>query len=202
MITLSINKIKLNMQILGKNPIEQAIYAYYNYCDCNDYSNLKCPCCGNKSLTFHKKYVRNLTYYNNSEVLDITIDIAVCKCNHCSQIAGRQKYHAILPEFILPYAIYEASTIMNALKDYYNKVKINQILDRLKIQHKLFYDWIKKFNIYSLSASIILKVNNDLKLIINEIAKDISIFLMNFYNDYHHPYFLFKTTCVPLCIIP
>ena len=190
------------MQILGKNPIGQAIYVYYNYCDCNDYSNLRCPCCSNKSLTFHKKYQRNLTYYYNGKVFDITIDIAVCKCNHCSKISGRQKYHAILPEFILPYAIYEASTIMNALNDYYNKVKLNQILDRLKIQHKLFYDWIKKFNIYSLSASVILKINNDLKQIINNIVKENSIFLMNFYNDYHHPYFLFKTTCVPLCIIP
>ena len=201
MITLCIDKIKSNMQILGRNPIEQAIYAYYNYCDCNDYSNLKCPCCGNKSLSFHKKYKRNLVYYFNGKVFDITIDIAVCKCNHCSK-KGRQKYHAILPEFILPYAIYEASTIMKALNDYYNKVKIKQILDRLKIQHKLFYDWIKKFNIYSLSASIILKINNDLKQIINNIVNDNSIFLMNFYNDYHHPYFLFKTTCVPLCIIP
>ena len=202
MITLNINKIKSNIQILGRNPIEQAIYAYYNYCDCNDYSNLKCPCCGNKSLSFHKKYERNLTYYYNGEMFNVTIKIVVCKCNHCSQMPGIQKYHAILPEFILPYAIYEASTIMNALNDYYNKVKINQILDRLKIQHKLFYDWIKKFNIYSLSASIILKINNDLKQIIINIVNDNSIFLMNFYNDYHHPFFLFKTTCVPLCIIP
>lgn len=202
MITLGINKIKLNMQILGKNSIEQAIYSYYNYCDCNDYSNLCCPCCGNKSLTFHKKYQRNLTYYNNVEVFDITIDIAVCICNHCSKIPGKQKYHAILPEFILPYAIYEASTIMKALNDYYNKVRLNEILDRLKIQHKLFYDWLMKFNIYSLSASIILKINNNLKQIINNIVKDNSIFLMGFYNDYHHPYFLFRTTCVPLCITP
>ena len=202
MITLNIDKIKSNLQILGRTPIEQAIYNYYNYCDCNDYNNLKCPCCGNKSLSFHKKYQRNLVYYFNGEVFDITIDIAVCKCNHCSKIQGRQKYHAILPEFVLPYVIYEASTIMNALNDYYNKVKINQILDRLKIQHKLFYDWIKKFNIYSLSASIILKINNNLKLIINNIVNDNSIFLMNFYNNYNHPYFLFRLTCVPLCIIP
>lgn len=200
-ITLNLCKIKSNIQLKGFKPIEQAIYDYYNYCDCNDYSNLKCPGCGNKSLIFYKKYQRNLTYYYNNEMYDISIEIAVCKCNHCSKISGKQKYHAILPEFVLPYVIYEASTIMKALNDYYNKVKVNQILERLKISHKLFYDWIRKFNIYSLSASIVLKLNNDLKQIISKIVND-STFLINFYNNYNHPYFLFRITCVPLCIIP
>ena len=202
MITLGIDKIKSNMQILGKNSVEQVVYDYYNYCDCNDYSNLRCPCCGNKLLSFHKKYERNLTYYYNGEIFDITIYIAVCKCNHCSKVAGKQKYHAILPEFILPYMIYEASTTMKALNDYYNEIKIKQILDRLKIQHKLFYDWLNKFNKYVFKASIVLGVMNDIKNVIFEIIKYNSTFLMNFYNNYYHPFFLFRLTCVPLCIIP
>lgn len=202
MITLNIDKIKSNMQILGRNPIEQAIYAYYNYCDCNDYGNLKCPCCGNKSLTFHKKYERNLTYYYNKEVINIIINITVYKCNHCSNIPGRQKYHAILPEFILPYAIYEASTIMKSLNDYYNGVKLNQILDKLKIVHKLFYDWIHKMLKYVFPSSIILEIKDEIKGVVLAIMETKSTFLTNFYNNYRHPFFLFRVTCVPLCITP
>ena len=202
MITLSMNKIKSNMQILGRNSVEHAIYAYYNYCDCNDYSNLKCPSCGNKSLSFHKKYQRNLTYYCNGEVINTKIDIVVCKCEHCSKIPGKQKYHAILPEFVFPYAIYEASTIMKSLDDYYNETKLEQILQKLQITHKLFYDWLKKINKYLLPASVILKAINNSKVIIDLIVKSNSNFLMDFYDNYQHPFFLFRLTCVPLCIIP
>ena len=71
---------------------------------------------------------------------NIIVNITVCKCEECSKTEGKQKYHAILPDFVLPYIIYEASTIMKALSDYYNKIKIQQILDRLQIKHKLLYD--------------------------------------------------------------
>ena len=53
-ITLNLSKIKSNIQLHGFNPIEYAINSYYNYCDCNSFKDLKCPCCGNHSLTYHK----------------------------------------------------------------------------------------------------------------------------------------------------
>ena len=148
-ITLNLDKIKSNIQLQGFNPIEYVINSYYNYCDCNSFSDLKCPCCGNHSLKFHKIYNRNLTYYYNGKMYNVIIKITVCICEHCSNIKGNQKYHAILPDFILPYIIYESSTIMKALADYYNGVKSKQILERLEIRHKLLYDWIKKLNAYS-----------------------------------------------------
>lgn len=202
MITLDIKEINKNNLELGscENPIEYAIKSYYNYYYCNDYTNLKCPSCKKNTLSFHKTYKRNLTYYYKEQVQNITIDIVVVKCDHCSKIEGKQKYHAILPEFVLPYIIYEAHTIFESLYEYYNKTKLCEILERLKIRHKLFYDWLKKLSIYSLSASVVLAIENKIKKIITKINEDDYHFLNQFYENYNHPFFLFKLTCVPLCI--
>ena len=202
MITLSINKI--NPQ-LSKNVIksmEDIIKLYNNYRDCNDFSNLKCPLCNNNCLIFHKEYERNLTYYCNGELVNTKINIIVCKCKYCEKHNNSQKYHALLPEFILPYTIYEASTIIKSINDYLNNIKLIDIMEKLKITHKLFYDWLRKVKKYVFSSSVILKVTNDIKEVVSEIIKNNSNFLISFYDDYRHPFFLFKTTCVPLCIIP
>lgn len=98
--------------------------------------------------------------------------------------------------------IYEASTVINAINDYINKVNLKIILERLKIQHKLFYDWLKKIKEYILPSSIILEVNYKLDNVINEIIKSYDTFLKNFFHNYNHPFFLFRLTCVPLCITP
>ena len=203
MITLDIKEIKSNSNLdvcENENPIEYGIKSYYNYCDCNIYTNLKCPSCGKHTLSFHKTYKRNLTYCYKNQVHNITVDILVVKCNHCSKIKGKQKYHAVLPDFILPYIIYEAHTILEALYEYYNETKLCQILERLKISHKLFYDWLKKLATYSFSTSVVLAINNQIKNIIAKINEDDYQFLNQFYKNYNHPFFLFKLTCVPLCI--
>ena len=199
-ITISLNKINgFDKKI---ESINDYIKIYNNYRDNNNFSNLKCPLCKSNALKFHKTYERNITYYIEGKLENIKIDIIVCICEHCAKKEDIQKYHAILTEFILPYSIYEASTIIKAINDYINKVKLIDILERLKIQHKQFYDWLKKINKYGLSSSIILKVNNNIKDIINEIIKEKDKFLINFYNNYYHPFFLFRITCVPLCITP
>lgn len=200
MITLSMNKINPQNEIKSMQDI---INLYNNYRDTNDYNDLKCPLCGKSGcLFFHKTYERNLTYYINDELVNITIDIIVCKCEHCEKANNKQKYHALLPEFVLPYHIYEASIIIRAVNDYYNKNKLQEIMEKIHITHKLFYDWLRKLKVYTLKASIILKITNDIKKVVNGIFKDNSKFLISFYNDYKHPFFLFKTTCVSLCIIP
>ena len=182
--------------------MNDCIDIYNNYRDCNDFSNLKCPLCKCNSLKFHKTYARNLVFYINGKLEYIIINIIVCKCTNCTEKHNKQKYHAILPEFILPYSIYETSTIIKSINDYINKTKLIIILQRLQIQHKQFYDWLKKFNRYLLSSSIILKTNNDIKKIIDEIINWKDKFLISFYDNYYHPFFLFKLTCVPLCITP
>lgn len=202
-ITWNLKKYKSNIQLdINDDPIKYEVKKYYNYCNCNQLNDLKCPCCGKCSLSFHKRYERNLVYYYNRKMNNIVINITVLKCSECSKIKGNQKYHALLPDFVLPYIIYEASTIMKALSDYFNKIKLNQILERLNIRHKLFYDWLKKLYAYSFSASIILKINNIIDKVISSIIEKKSLFLNDFYHNYNHPFFLFRLTCVPLCIIP
>ena len=204
MVSLSINKINTqNCNIYGyENPFEQVIHLYDNYCDCNDFHDLKCPLCKNNTLTYHKSYERNLSYYYNEQIINIKLSIRVCVCSHCKNNNAKQKYHAILPEFILPYSIYEASIILKAIYDYFNKIKLKDILDRLKIRQKLFYDWLKKLNKYTFSSSIILETINDIKVVISMINKNNKTFLTHFYNNYNHPFFLFRLTCTPLCLTP
>lgn len=206
MITLNITKINPyqfeNNDNSYTNKIEYYIKAYYNYCNCNDFSNLRCPLCKKHTLKYHKTYERYFSYYINEKLFNIKITITVCICEYCKEHNAKQKYHAILPEFIFPYAIYEASTIIKAINDYLQHIKLIDILTRLNIQHKLFYDWLKKFNKYLLSASIVLKVNNIINEVITNIINTSSEFIKQFYDIYEHPFFLFKLTCVQLSIIP
>lgn len=200
MITLNLEKSKY---IFDEATLNFAISEYYSYCDCNDFSSLCCPLCKLKNtLSYYKSYSRNITYYDSTsnQIKNTTINITVLKCNHCNKLPGHQKYHALLPFFIFPYHIYLGKTILSAIKDYFNNQKIMHILNKLSILHKLFYDWLKKFNVYVLSSSIILKEENNGKLVINKIFLLNNSFLINFFNFYFHPYFLFKRTCVPLCI--
>ena len=201
-ITLSINEINPKIDKNSINSINEFICMYNNYRDCNDFSNLICPLCHNHSLSFYKTYERNLTYFENSIITNNKIDIIVCKCQYCAKHHNKQKYHALLPEFISPYHIYEISIIIKAINDYLNHKKFKDIIERLQITHKLFYDWLKKILKYTLPSSIVLKINNDLNVVITEMINQSSSFLMQFYDIYHHPFFLFRLTCVPLCITP
>lgn len=187
---------------ISDNPIDELLHLYNNYRDCNDFSGLKCPYCKNKCLKFHKTYTRNLVYYYNGKMFDTKIEIIVCICTNCKKLNNKQKYHAILPEFILPYMIYEASTIIKSINDYIKKEKLKEILEKLKIEHKLFYDWLHKFDKYVFPSSIVLSINNKIDDVINGIIENKDNFLMRFYQNYNHPFFLFKLTCVPLCITP
>ena len=204
MITLSLNKIK--PQINSNQPItvKSLVKDYYNYCDCNAFDDLKCPCCKMKgTLFYHKKYERNLTYMEEDEVIDMVISITVLVCKNCVENNNKQKYHALLPVFILPYHVHESSLIINSIYEYLVKEqKLKEILEKINITHKLFYDWLKKIKIYSLVSSTILKENNILKIIITKIFALNERFLIDFFANFEHPFFLFKRTCVPLCITP
>ena len=114
MITLNITKINPhqfeNNDNSYTNKMEYYIKAYYNYCNCNNFSNLRCPLCKKHTLKYHKTYERYFSYYINEKLFNIKITITVCVCEYCKEHNAKQKYHAILPEFIFPYVIYEAST--------------------------------------------------------------------------------------------
>lgn len=204
MISINLNKYKPFFKVSSKNLVETAIDAYYSYVKCNDFYDLKCPCCNKKGcLKYHKSYDRHLTYYINNQLIDTTIGIATCVCTNCMNNNDKQKYHALLPDFILPYHIYEASTIVDFIYKYlFEELRVKEILERIRITHKLFYDWLKKLNKYLLPASIVLKTAIDKKNIIKRILNYNSSFLSDFYLNYSHPFFLFRLTCVDLCITP
>lgn len=166
------------------------------------FDDLKCPCCKNKGcLSFHKKYSRNLVINEDNKTKEETIDITIVKCKICSKNNNCQKYHALLPFFILPYQMYEADIIINAIYErFIKKIKIESILEKYKISHKLFYDWLKKFNKYLLPSSTILKVDNKLDIVIDNIHSINYQFLYDFFSNFEHPFFLFRLTCVSLCI--
>lgn len=204
MITLSSDKFKCFFTKSESNSYELLINTYNNYITCNSFFDLRCPCCKNKGvLSFHKTYTRNLSYIENGNKIDVLLDIAVVKCECCTKSNNKQKYHALLPFFILPYHIHDANMIIDSAYEYlFKKMKLKEILEKLQITHKLFYEWLKKINKYLLPSSVILKENNVLIKVIERMYFRKEKFLIRFFDNYRHPYFLFRQTCVDLCITP
>ncbi len=204
MITVNSNNFKYKLTEKNNNPIESMIQRYYIFIDSNQFDDMFCPCCKQKGyLHFHKTYERNLVYKYNNQVISTKINIAVLECINCKKKENKQKYHALLPDFIFPYHIYEASSIVTLIYlRLIKEQKIEELLNGLGITHKLYYDWLYKFKKYSLISSIILKVTKKIKTVIRKIYNLNQTFLIDFYQYYSHPFFLFKKTCVPLCLTP
>ena len=196
-----VNKID---NIIGDNTILNKIKDYETIRNINDYSEYKCPLCGKKEvLYFHKTYERNLIfYYGNYEVI-CKIEIIVLECSHCKEHnKGKQHYHALLPSFILPYHPYSSYIIIDTLYYGLTKGQILKIIEERNISHQLYYKWLRGLDKYKTSASTILLVKNEIIEVIIKIKEDMYKFLSEFYLSYHHPFFLFKLTCVNLVIMP
>ncbi len=170
----------------------------------NNYEEYQCPNCKRKGcLHFHKNYERNITFFIGNYKIEAVITILVLECNYCKNYEDEQHYHALIPDFIFPYHSYSAIIILNTIYDrLINKIKVEQIIEKNKITKELYYKWLKGFKKYSISADTILGVGSSLELIIQAIIDDIHTFLYRFYQTYYHPFFLFKSTCVPLSLIP
>ena len=196
-----INKID---NISGDNTILNKIRDYGTIRNINDYSEYKCPLCGKKEvLHFHKTYERNLIFYYNDCEIICRIDIIVLECSYCKEHnKDKQHYHALLPSFILPYHTYSSYIIMDTLYYGLTKEQFNKMLEERNISYQLYYKWLRGLDKYKTSASTILLVKNEIIEIIIKIKEDMYKFLSEFYLSYHHPFFLFKVTCVNLVIIP
>lgn len=175
---------------------------YELYTTTNSYNDLKCPLCKKKDcLNHYKEYKRNITLYINSYKIEALITITVLECNHCRKSkVKKQHYHALLPVCIFPYHIYSSNSVIKTIyeKEILN-LKIEDIVERRKISHQLLYKWLKGFKQYLLSSYSILETNTLTDTVI-EIQEALYWFISNFYQTYHHPFFLFRTTCVPLVI--
>ena len=82
------------------------------------------------------------------------------------------------------------------------KEQFNKMLEERNISYQLYYKWLRGLDKYKTSASTILLVKNEIIEVIIKIKEDMYKFLSEFYLSYHHPFFLFKLTCVNLVIMP
>lgn len=171
----------------------------------NSYSDYKCPQCNHDNcLHFHKMYPRDLIVIVDGYEITMKIFIVVLECNFCKKNnKGKQHYHALLPDFLFPYHIYSSKIIIDALSDRIIKeLKLSIIIDQINITHQLFYKWLRELKEYLISSSIILKVKVEFKEILTKINLNRHLFYYLFYENYKHPFFLFRLTCVPLALIP
>lgn len=171
MITLTYKNLYPYIEKNTNTDFKTVINAYFRFNDCNCFDDFVCPCCKQKGcLSFHKTYDRNITYYKDGQVVNDIIPITVLVCKNCKNYPGRQKYHALLPDFIFPYHINNANIILSALYlKLIKQMKVEEIITKFNITHKLFYDWLYKFIIYLLPASIVLEQNKDPITIINQL---------------------------------
>lgn len=199
----------VNVESMGEiNKTYNILYlikAYEILAKLNDFNEEVCPKCKRKGcLHYHKAYTRNITFYVGNYKVEAIITLLVLECNYCKNtFKGEQHYHAVIPDFIFPYHIYESEIILDVIYErLINKQKIDIIINKNRITKELYYKWIKGFSKYEVSASTILGVQSNSKSIIKSILDDIYTFLYDFYQTYFHPFFLFKSTCVPLSLIP
>lgn len=209
-----INNFSSKLEVVSINKIDETednfdilyiINAYENITNTNDYSFCECPQCNhNNCMHYHKEYQRNIIFHIGGYEIIAKINIVVLECNFCKEVnKGKQHFHALLPDYIFPYHIFSSNIIIKALSDRVIKnIKIEIIIEKLNISHQLFYKWLRGLKKYLLTSSIILATQINIKDILNKLIENKDEFLYLFYKEYHHPYFLFKLTCVPLVIIP
>lgn len=200
---LLINNINMSTEIIKNDDKNLLLFikCYEQILHANDYSFLKCPLCNNNDLIFHKTYTRNITFAIDDYIIDGTIELAVVKCKHC-QTKEKQHYHTILPDAILPYHLFSSAIVLNAINDKMNKIKNSIILEKYKITRQLFNEWLKIFDKYKYASSTISKSIIDKRIIIKYILNNKEEFQYQFYEQYFHPFFLNKSTCVKLAITP
>ena len=199
----SINKLDTVMD----NDISVLYYieAYEEINKVNDYSFCKCPLCKKENTTiYHKSYERNIILHINGYEIIGKISLTVLECKYCKECnKNKQHYHALIPDFIFPYHIYSSNIIMKTLINrFINKLKIEEIIENIKISHQLYYKWLNEFNKYLIVSSTILKTQTIITEVLNEIKSRQAELQYKCFINYYHPYFLFKKTCVPLIIMP
>jgi len=168
---------------------EESLKQYTNYISSNNFSNLMCTNCkviGN--VQRNTEYVRNYIYIENEkDITETTIVITVVRCNNCG------KYHALLPAFIFPYHIYSACFIMYALNmKLIKQQQAIKLISYLNISGQLLYYWIKVFNKFVSSSTIVLpqSPSKDPPKILHSILNDLQKFISDYYSKLFIMFFL------------
>ena len=196
------NIVKLDTNYSNDSSFLYYLKYYEELININDYHSFKCPLCKHNDLSFHKTYSRNIVFHLNNYEINATINLIVLECNYCKEYnKDNQHYHAIIPDIIFPYHIYSSKIVINSLIErYVNKLKVKEIIDKYQLRHQLFYKWLKELKQYLLISSIILETQNGIVEVLNELKIKLEKLQYDIYQQYLHPYFLFRKTCVPVII--
>jgi len=178
--------ILINIKFVNLNH-DDTVKQYNNYIDANNFSKHICQNCKTRGrFSRNTSYNRGYVYRENDEVIETTINITVVQCEAC------EKYHALLPAFIFPYHIYSASFILMALEmKLIKQENLIKLLTYLNISPQLLYYWLRVFNKFIPSSSVILSSSlTDNVSLLEHILNDIETFISKFFSDLCVMFFL------------
>lgn len=100
--------------------------------------------CHFPSLTYYRKYERNLIFRINNENIYSKCTIPVFYCRNC------RSYHALLPYvFIIPYHQYSLGFVISVLSDrFHNRLTVEDIVIKYDISKNTLYRWIEAYKVY------------------------------------------------------
>ena len=102
-----------------------------------------CPICKCKgSCSPHGFYKRKIIDFTTEGTTSVELTVRRVICHSC----GRHHTHAILPDFIVPYASYGLFFILRVLGEYFlHRYTIEQICSVYDISIPVLYRWIRLF---------------------------------------------------------
>lgn len=100
-----------------------------------------CPCCHSKgNCRLHASYSRNLIDFLLGKTVYSNVVITRVICHSCHST------HAILPDFIIPYAGYSLFFILRVLAEYFAKLHtVDKLCSRFSISSSMLYRWLHLF---------------------------------------------------------
>lgn len=99
-----ITNLPVNINNLSKLSIKNIQYLYNNTINEIQFSSLACPYCHHCCWKYHACYCRSFIFSGRL----YKIIISRVYCHHC------HKTHSILPDFLVPYAVYSSNDIIEA----------------------------------------------------------------------------------------
>ena len=159
---------------------------YNHYLCCLNVRHINCPKCRAKGdFTKHAYYDRNIIVYQDGVIKEDKLRILRLRCQSCKTT------HALLPDAIIPYHIYTANVILEALKDKYNLRKIKDICKKYAISFQLLYAWIRRFIQHRPLCEFIFNKGQlpKLKIINGILGYPLIVFLETFFKE-HSIYFM------------
>ena len=96
-----------------------------------------CPACGSRgNCVPHGGYKRSLIDMEHGKVTYGSVEIKRVRCKSCGHT------HALLPDYIVPYAAYSLLFILRVLCTYFlGRETVEQLCQRYEISPSMLYEW-------------------------------------------------------------